>query len=361
MYIYKVFEMALGEKDSLLVGKNISKWFAENRRKLSWRSDPSPYRVWISEVMLQQTQASVVEGYFEKWIDRFPSVSELARAKSEEVIKAWEGLGYYSRARNLHKAAQFILEHYKGKIPSSLEELRKVPGIGPYTAGAIVSFAFGGRASAIDGNVKRVIARLIGLEVEIDKREAMKKVESCVNDILPQENPAQVMEGLIELGAVVCKKKPQCIRCPIKRFCSALRKGITDQLPIKKKRVPITALHRQVVIIEVQGHVLIKKEDTGSVMADLYQFPFFEMGKRIKEEDMKCYLWDHFDFEVSYKGKLSMQQHGFTRFRSYLYPTLWEGLQMKEISNYEWVARDALEQLPFSAGHRRIKELILES
>jgi len=353
--------MLIGEKDSALVGKNISKWFAKNRRNLTWRSDPSPYRVWISEVMLQQTQASVVEGYFEKWIDYFPSVSDLARARREEVIKAWEGLGYYSRARNLHKAAQFILDHYQGKIPSSLEELLKVPGIGPYTAGAIVSFAYGGRAAAIDGNVKRVITRLIGLEVEIEKRAALKAIESCVNGILPQENPAQVMEGLIELGAVICKKKPQCARCPIKRFCIAFRRGLTDQLPIKKKRASVTALHRQVAIIEARGHVLVKKEDKGAVMADLYQFPFFEMGKRVKVEDMERCLRNHFDFEVSYKGKLSIQQHGFTRFRSYLYPTLWEGKQMKEISSYKWVTRDALELLPFSAGHRRIKELILEN
>ena len=323
-------------------------WFKSEKRDLPWRHLPTPYRVWISEVMLQQTQVSVVIAYFQRWMERFPTIASLAEAPLEEVIKLWEGLGYYARARQIHSAAQQMVRDYQGELPATAEELRKLKGLGPYTVGAILSFAFHQKAAAVDGNVLRVMARLLSLEKDICKAETKKEIESAVFALLPKKEPWVVMEALIELGATICQKQPKCSICPLQSTCCAFQEGKERELPIKTKRVPTTFLTRYVGVILAGSQVLVKQERGKKVMAGLYEFPYFESEKELAQMGMALKLMERF----------SMVTHSFTRYRATLYPSVWEAKKALPIEDHVWVDLDKLDRLPFSSGHRRIlKEL----
>ena len=314
-------------------------WFLINQRALPWREDKTPYRVWISEVMLQQTQVAVVVGYFERWMKRFPTVLDLAKASQEEVMKAWEGLGYYSRARNLLTAARQIVSDFAGEIPSKASLLEKLPGFGPYTIGAITSFAFGQRAAAVDGNVVRVLSRYLG---SFETRR--KFYEGRTLELLPEKEPWVVMEGLIELGALICLKKPQCPVCPLKSKCKAHLQGITDQLPVKKEAAPTIFLKRQVAIVRYGDEVLVCKREK-EVMAGLYEFPYADIEAPLP-----------FTLPLKKVVDLPIVKHSFTRYQATLYPTLYEASKKKKLKNFQWKKVETLKTLPFSSGHRKICE-----
>lgn len=325
----------------------LKEWFFRVKRDLPWRGNPSPYEVWISEVMLQQTQVSVVIDYFIRWMKAFPTIEVLASSPIQEVIKVWEGLGYYSRARNLHKAAQMLI----GGLPSTKEELLKIPGIGAYTAGAILSFAFHQKAAAVDGNVLRVMTRYFCIEEEIDRPAVQKKVTQLVEELLPDQQPWVAMEALIELGAQVCKKKPECFSCPLKNSCQGKRRGVVEALPMKGKKTAITQLIRHVAVIKVEDHLLVRKEGFGKVMADLYEFPYWENECRAEELGL----------ELVFSKKLKKVKHSFTRFRSELFPILWEAKEMRPIRGFEWVSLKEIAKIPFSSGHRRIMQEVIHA
>ncbi|HEY2810169.1 MAG TPA: A/G-specific adenine glycosylase [Rhabdochlamydiaceae bacterium] len=327
----------------------IAEWFLENRRDLPWRNRPSPYAVWISEIMLQQTQVSVVRGYFLKWMECFPTVSCLAEAPQEKVLKMWEGLGYYSRARNIHAAARYFVEKWEGKIPPDPEELKKVKGLGPYTIGAILSFAFHKKAPAVDANVARLLSRYFCIEEDISQPSARDRIWEIANAILPEKEPWVVMEGLIELGALVCKRLPQCGDCPLQETCSARKAGKQSALPLKKRPLSITHMQRAVFVIYCQGEFLLRKGSSGAVMADLYEFPYCE-----KKEDLGEYIKAHFPFPIEVKYALNEQTHSFTRYKVILFPMVWIALEKKSVPGYHWLSWEKMQSLPFSSGHRRI-------
>ncbi len=324
---------------------DLKEWFLEEKRDLPWRRNPSPYAVWISEVMLQQTLVAVVVNYFERWMQKFPTVESLATASLEEVIKTWEGLGYYSRARNLHEAAKVMMEAFKGDVPSKREDLEKIKGFGPYTVGAVLSFAFHQKAAAVDGNVIRVISRLFNLWDDVSKK---KIFEDKVSSILPDEEPWVLMEALIELGAQICQKKPKCDLCPLQDKCLAYKEGTSSLLPIKQKRVKITHLSRDVAVIIYEKQLLIKKEDLGKVMGGLCEFPYVSKGAS----------WE-FDFELIEIKTLPKVRHGFTRFSATLYPTIYRVKQKRDIHGYDWLTLEEIEKLSFSSGHRRILKAVM--
>jgi A/G-specific adenine glycosylase len=345
-----------------LDSNQLKKWFFFNRRELPWREDPSPYAVWVSEIMLQQTQVAVVIPYFRRWMTQFPTIEALARASREDVIKAWEGLGYYSRARNLHEGAQFLLSHYQGELPEEEEVLRKVKGIGAYTVGAIRSFAFKQRAAAVDGNVLRLFSRLFAIEDEIDKQKTRRLVEKMVEEVLPEEEPWIAMEALIELGALVCRKKAQCESCPLQTGCLAFKRDAVNQFPRQGKKMPTMSLYRLVPLIVCKGNLLIQRREEGKVMADLWEFPYLESSKPItglnkwheKVENLVS-------SSLSYKGMLPEVSHGFTRYKATLYPHLWSIDEPVEIDGYVWASEKTLLKRPFSSGHRRILTSLLNS
>lgn len=335
--------------------QKLIQWFEAEKRDLPWRQDPTPYAVWVSEVMLQQTQVAVVIPYFEKWMTLFPDIPSLAKAPLDSVIKAWEGLGYYSRARNLHAGAQYVMEHFQGQIPNTPEELGKIKGLGPYTVGAILSFAFHQKAPAVDGNVLRVLARYYMVEEEICRAKVQKELRNLTLSILPDERPWVFSEALIELGAKVCSKNPNCSICPVRAGCLAHRHGRQKELPMRKARASSIPLYREVLLIYANGSILVSKVEQGKVMAGLHEFPYIE-----STEDGLCRSQLHREVgslcccQVEQKATLQEVQHGFTRYRVTLRPFLFQAQQAHDIDGYEWVPLVFLKQLAFSAGHRKL-------
>ncbi len=326
--------------------QQFKEWFKEQQRDLPWRQEPrDPYHVWISEVMLQQTQVAVVMPYYERWLNAFPTIEALANAKRDQVIKLWEGLGYYSRARNLHEAAQYLLAHHQGKLPP--DALDSVKGIGPYTKGAILSFAFHQKTAAVDGNVLRVLARYYALDNPIDLPKTRKEITQLAEQLLPDQEPWVVAEGLIELGATLCTKKAKCQECPLRKSCQAYRHGRVDQLPKKSKRVAVTELKRTVGIISCQDHYLLVRGESGKVMADLFEFPYIEETEHVQQAFEK-----HLDLTLKYIKPLAVEKHTFTRYRVQLLPHILEASEMDR--RYHWQEKSKLATLPFSSGHRRI-------
>jgi A/G-specific adenine glycosylase len=329
----------------------LKEWFLENRRPLPWRDHPTPYRVWISEVMLQQTQVAVVIPYFERWMEAFPTIEALAQAPLERVLKCWEGLGYYARARNLHQAALQIVEAYAGKLPDRAEELAKIKGIGPYTQGAICSFAFRQKTAAVDGNVLRVLSRFLAFEEEIDSPKGKKRLQEYAESILPNQEPWLVSEGLIELGATICTKKALCTLCPLKKQCLALRHHLVEALPKKRPPPQTISLKRSVAVIFCEGHYLVQIGEEGRVMAGLYEFPYLDWHE-------ECESRIPIEFErvlalpLKYVEPLPFQRHTFTRYRVQLFPHRIRTPHLT--SNHLWKSLQELKALPFSSGHLKI-------
>ena len=334
----------------------LKEWFVANRRQLPWREKPTPYQVWISEVMLQQTQVAVVVPYFERWMQAFPTIESLGEAPLEKVLKCWEGLGYYSRARNLHQAAKKIVECFGGELPSRPEVLSKIPGIGPYTCGAILSFAFKQKAAAVDGNVLRVLSRFLACEEEIDLPHVKKRLQAYAEDILPEKEPWLMSEGLIELGALVCAKKAKCSECPLKTDCGAYRNQLQNILPKKRARPQCIELMRHVAVIQCDLRYAVQKGQSGKLMADLYEFPFIEVNGQEFAKEPASQLTQQFEriwgMSLSYKKALPMQRHSFTRYRAHLFPHVLQ--TSAPIETYLWKTKEELQGLPFSSGHKRI-------
>lgn len=333
-------------------------WFLANKRSFPWRGTPTPYAVWVSEVMLQQTRAEVVVPYFCKWMKAFPTLSTLAEAKEEEVVKCWEGLGYYSRVRNLHKGAKEVMARYGGKIPSSEKELLSIKGIGPYTAGAILSFAFQKRAPCVDGNVLRVLARLLSIEEQIDQAATQKKMRTYLQEALPQKQAHVVSEALIELGALVCKKVPECSQCPLRTCCQAFLEGKERLLPKKRAGTKAIALYRTVALLEHEGAYLIRKVPKGEVMAGLYEFPYVEMEEPLSCDQRAALLKNRFQVEEFHP--FSIESHSFTKYKVTLFP--YRGVLKSSLTllGYEKISLDKLASYPFSSGHKRILHALLQ-
>lgn len=324
-------------------------WFDINQRDFPWRQNRTPYRVWISEVMLQQTRASVVIPYFNRWVERFSNVKALYMASLDEVIKLWEGLGYYTRARNIHAAAKQIVEQFEGEIPDTREQLMSIHGFGPYTVGAVLSFGFQKRAVAIDGNVLRVVSRLFLIEENVCKSSVRRKIEEKAEALLDLQRPWVTAEALIELGATICLPKPRCDACPLKEKCLASRDGRAEALPIKNEEKQVIYLHRTVFVFENNGWVLLKRGEKGRVMADLYEFPYWDQ----KEEALDR-AESFFNGNFTFIQKLKRQSHAFTRYKAHLSPYLFRVEERICHFGCEWVLVSRLSELPFSAGHRKI-------
>lgn len=341
----------------MLYGSMINKlkrWFLQEKRDFPWREEPTPYGVWVSEVMLQQTQASVVVPYFLRWMERFPTIESLAQANLDEVIKLWEGLGYYSRARNLHEGAKFILSAFKGQLPDSYDELSKIKGLGPYTIGAILSFAFHKKIEAVDGNVVRVLSRFYGIEDDIAKPKTLSMMRQQAFALLPDDEPWVVNEALIELGATVCMRKPLCSKCPLKGNCQAFRLGKTDLIPYKSKKTKIEKLVRAVAIVKAGDALLVRKGQDGEIMQGLYEFPYFELSEESPEEWLTGKVEEQWSAKLQRVQVLDTVSHSFTRFQVTLKPILFRSTVQFDAETFQWITFQQLQKLAFSSGHRRI-------
>lgn len=250
-------------------------WYSERARVLPWRENPTPYRVWVSEIMLQQTRVEAVKPYFERFVKELPDLPALAEAPEEQLLKLWEGLGYYSRVRNLQKAARIVLEQYGGELPHSASKLASLPGIGAYTAGAVASIAFGLPEPAVDGNVLRVLARLTASRKDIGEPAVKKEAAALLKKIYPEGHAGDFTQSLMELGAVVCLPNgaPLCGGCPLSGLCDGFRTGAAPNLPVKLRQPKRKIERKTVFILRCGGKTALhRREDTG-LLAGLWEFP----------------------------------------------------------------------------------------
>ncbi|WP_312372803.1 A/G-specific adenine glycosylase [Lachnoclostridium sp.] len=253
-------------------------WYDLNARILEWRSNPKPYYVWISEIMLQQTRVETVKSYFDRFIKELPTIKDLAAVEEDRLMKLWEGLGYYNRARNLKKAAIVVMDQYDGELPANREELKKLPGIGSYTSGAIGSIAFQLPVAAVDGNVLRVMKRIAGSFDDITKEKVKKELEEDIEAIIPKARPGDYNQSLMELGATVClpNGKPLCDRCPVMHLCNAFHNGDELKIPVKPKKKERAIEEKTVLVMECAGSYAIRKRTERGLLHGLWELPNIE-------------------------------------------------------------------------------------
>ena len=258
--------------------KNLINWHSHNARELPWKDTKDPYVIWISEVILQQTRVEQGLPYFHKFIERFPDVNSLASASEDEVLSYWQGLGYYSRARNLHHTAKTIMAIYEGNFPNQYEEIIQLKGIGPYTAAAIASFAFDSAYPVVDGNVLRVLSRFFAIDEPIDKNPAKKLIHDLAGELLDVKNPGTYNQAIMDFGATICKpKSPNCVTCPLMSMCGAYDLDIVDKLPVKAKKLQrkIRFFH-YLIIADADQNIVLRKRKENDIWAKLNDFPLIE-------------------------------------------------------------------------------------
>lgn len=264
------------ERDKL-ISSLLQKWYAQHKRSLPWRDISDPYTVWISEIILQQTRVNQGYDYFLRFIEKFPDIGSLANAPEDDVLKIWQGLGYYSRARNLHAAARQIVEKFKGVFPDSYSDILSLKGVGEYTAAAVSSIVFNLPHAAVDGNVYRVLSRLFAIDEPIDSTAGKRHFAETAKYILDEQNPGNHNQAIMELGALVCTpKQPQCRQCPLQTICRAFEKGKMLDFPVKRGKTTQKERFFNYFHIEHDGYTYIKKRDNSDIWKNLYEFPLIE-------------------------------------------------------------------------------------
>jgi A/G-specific adenine glycosylase len=277
------------------VSEILTRWYKQHGRLLPWRDTSDPYPVWVSEIILQQTRVNQGIGYYQRFIERFPDIGALARASIDEVLLSWQGLGYYTRARNLHKTARIVYFDHAGRFPADYRELIKLPGIGDYTASAIASFCFGRPEAVVDGNVARVLARLEGMDIPINSSSGKKQLKHLANRLISHHDPATHNQAMIEFGALQCTpKQPGCQTCPLQGHCLAWKKALTGVLPVKARKGNKKVRYFYYIDITSNGHLLLHKRNNRDIWNSLYQFPLIEAGRQLEMSEISATPeWKH--------------------------------------------------------------------
>jgi A/G-specific adenine glycosylase len=265
----------------------IIRWYNKNKRNLPWRHTKDPYKIWLSEIILQQTRVQQGLPYYETFVLKFPTIHHLAKAKEDVVMKTWQGLGYYSRARNLHHSAKFISKDLKGKFPEEYDEIKKLKGIGDYTASAIASFAFNKPHAVVDGNVFRVLSRYFGIKTPIDSLEGKRAFTRKAELLIDKKDPSTFNQAIMEFGAMQCvPQNPDCGRCPLRNSCMALEMKMVSVLPVKSKKIKIRTRYFNYFIIRKNGTILMKKRTEKDIWKNLYDFPMIETEKELSRASL---------------------------------------------------------------------------
>lgn len=266
---------------------NIYNWYAINKRDLPWRKSKDAYKIWISEIILQQTRVAQGTNYYLRFMEHFPTVIHLANANEDEVLKLWQGLGYYSRARNLHKTAKIIVESYEATFPNNFDDIIKLKGIGPYTAAAIVSMAFNLPYPTVDGNVYRVLSRYFGIETPIDSSAGKKEFQELAEELISKKKPGMHNQALMEFGALQCTpKSPNCSDCPINMSCFALHNNLVDKLPVKEKKTKQSQRYFYYYLIDDGTHMYINKRTANDIWKNLHELPLVENKTELSDEEL---------------------------------------------------------------------------
>ena len=346
--------------------RELLQWFDENQRDLPWRKNRSPYRIWVSEIMLQQTQVATVVGYYLRFLKRFPTIKKLAAAKEPEVLKLWEGLGYYRRAKQLHAASQLIVDRHGGKFPTRFEDVLSLPGIGRYTAGAILSIALDQKHPILEGNTIRLFSRLIELDSDLRNSANQKRLWEFSESILPSSRCGDFNQALMELGSEICHPKdPKCLICPISDICPTRIKGLQEKIPVPTRKIKYESIREVVVIVKKSNRLLVRKCAPGERWAGLWDFPRFGVSQEETTQEISDKLKAQTGLNVEIEDCFMSLKHAVTRFRITLrcyHARRTRGRLTKPRSEMYWAPLEEIDALPMSVTGRKIaKRLISDS
>ena len=361
-------EMASLDPSSVLpilsIRRKLLLWYRKNGRDLPWRKTADPYRIWISEVMLQQTRVETALPYYRTFLRRFPTVQALAGASPDDVLKAWENLGYYSRARHLHEAARIVAERFAGRLPENVEELRKLPGVGGYTAGAIASIAFGKAVPAVDGNARRVLARLFAVTATVDRPAAARQLESLAERLVPESAPGAFNQALMDLASACCTpRKPACGVCPLRANCRARRDGTAEALPRRMKRARIPERQAVSAIVrDRRGRLLVVRRPGKGLLSSLWKLPGgFLRERETPEEGLIRTFREETGVESELLSRAGTVHHSYTHFRLILHVFTVRIVRVKPqpllCREVRWSTSEELASLAFSKADRKAMDL----
>jgi A/G-specific adenine glycosylase len=356
---------SLETADRRRVARQLLAWFARKGRDLPWRRNRDPYAIWVSEVMLQQTQVATVIPYFERFLHAFPTLRDLAAADEQKVLKLWEGLGYYRRARDLHRAARLLASSHDGQIPDDADVFRALPGVGRYTAGAVLSQAFDRRLPILEANSRRVLCRLFGLRQDPRSGQAQRRLWQAAEDLLPEREAGQFNQALMEVGALVCTpRSPDCAACPLRRFCAARALSLQEEIPAKAAPPPTVDVREAAVVVRRGPKVLLVQRPSPGRWAGMWEFPHGPLQDGEAHEQAAARLLRELTgLEADLGDELLTLKHGVTRFRITL--VCFEAAHRRGAFRPgfylrgEWVRPEQLASYPVSAPQRRLAKSLL--
>ncbi|MBI9046381.1 MAG: A/G-specific adenine glycosylase [Anaerolineaceae bacterium] len=343
-------------------------WYFKNGRSMPWRGSNDPYLIWVSEIMLQQTRVETVIPYFQAWMKQFPTIGDLASASEQQVLQLWEGLGYYSRARNLHKTAQIIINDFDSHIPQERNILEKLPGIGSYTAGAITSIAFNMDETALDGNIRRVYARIFNVQVLVTSPEGKKQLQTLTEEHLPTGQAGDFNQALMDLGATICTPRgPDCSNCPVKKHCLAFAQGLQHELPILKKRAAVPHHTVTAAILRQNKKLLITQRPAKGLLGSLWEFPGgkVEPGESLAD-CLRREIQEELGVNIQVNAHFGKYLHAYTHFRVTLHAFFCELKDCQEPraiihDDLKWVSHAELENFPMGKIDRQISLDLMET
>ncbi len=330
------------------------RWFDQHARDLPWRRTRYPYAVWISEIMLQQTQVKTVIPYFERWVRALPTIADFAKARPDRVLKLWEGLGYYRRARLAQDAAQMIMKEHSGRFPESFDQVLALPGVGRYTAGAICSIAFDQPAPILDGNVIRVLSRLLGIAGDPRSKTVNKKLWLAAEAlVIASGEPSRLNQAMMELGALIClPRQPKCPSCPLRRDCLACRQQRVHEFPTPTPRATVTQRRFIALIVRHGGRLLVRRRPAGVVNGGLWEFPNLEVA--VNAKNLRALV---IPFELETRKPFFRLRHSITRYRILLEAyraQIPAGADSAAVAGTAWKTPAQLKKLPFTGAHRKL-------
>ena len=356
------FVIMIDQKRKLSINTDLISWYKIFARDLPWRRTTDPYAIWVSEIMLQQTRVETVIPYYTCWMDELPTIGSLVAADQDQVLKLWEGLGYYKRAHNLHKAAKIIVDSFDGNLPNNVKSLESLPGIGRYTAGAISSIAFDQPSPILDGNIKRVFTRLFNISTPLQISETEKELWRIAEDLLPEDNPGEFNQALMELGALIClPKTPVCDRCPLKDNCLAFQYQLQGDLPVRKEKSPVPHLQVTAAVIEKDGKVLLAKRPPEGLLGGMWEFPGGKQeSNETLPETLEREIKEELDATVQVGEHLGTYHHAYTHYKVTLHAfqcrLVSEKLNMIYHTDLAWESIDSLGSYPMGKLDRIIAD-----
>ena len=342
----------------------MNKWFNQNKREMPWRETNDPYKIWISEMMLQQTTVKTVINHYKEWIKKYPTIESITKKTEEDIVHQWQGLGYYQRARNIYKSAKIIVKEYQSKVPEDKTELEKLPGFGKYTIGAVLSLAYGKRETIVDANVRRVIMRICMVDEMADNKQD-KWIEVFLTEHLPKTNMRTFNQSLMELGALICKSKdPLCHKCPLNKNCESKKYNKQERIP-QTKKIKIEKKYNISILLENENRIYIYKNTIKGLFKDFWEFPY----KEIKEEkfdkiEIKDFLQEILNEEISKESKLELigkEKHYYTKYQNNIIFYKYKYKYNKEVKYKQgkWVNKEELSKYTMHSGNTRIRKKIL--